>query len=131
MTDRLAAVLFGFLASISMTPASAEPSARAKAEMVWPGMVLQRPTTRQAEETMRRFARCIADARPADVKAFLALPADSPDVQKAAASLAQGSATDCSPNFYMIIQASPLRYALIEVLYDRDFHGPGNGTASI
>jgi hypothetical protein len=124
-------VLFSFVVSLWVAWAGAEPSARNQAEMTWPGMILQQPTPRQAEETMRRFAQCIAKTRAADVKAFLALPIQGPEVQKAGAALAQGSASDCSPNFFMIIHANALRYALIEVLYDRDFHGPGNGVPSV
>jgi hypothetical protein len=104
-------------------------SPRARAEMVWPGTIVQRLSTRKAEETIRAFAQCIANERLPDVKAFLALPDNSPRIRELGTSLAMGSGSECSPYVFMTTHASQLRYALIEVLYNRDFRGSGSPSA--
>jgi len=118
-----------FLLAMSAAAASA-PSAKEQAEAYWPGIILQPMSTREYQRLLQEFAQCLLDEKPAEVRALLALPADSPKIHDAAVVLA-GKDNICSPNVWWTGDSRSIRYALVEALYNRDFHGSRNGVPSV
>ena len=112
------------------TPPPIRPQDQQNAEMLWPGLIMERVSTRETEETLRKFAQCLVEEKAPEVRTLLALPADSDKIYDDIAALVGGE-NECSPTFHWITNGSSIRYALIEVLYSRDFHGPGNGIPSV